>query len=316
MVVSRMSPTARGYLCIMLAAVMWASSGTAGKALFDQGVSPFALVQVRVTFATLILAAVFALGARRLFVIRFRQDLVYFLLLGGLGMAFNNLCYFYAISKIQVAAAILLQYLSPVLVACFSIFFWKEKASPSKILALGLAFGGCYLVVGGYDLHLLKMNRLGILSGIGAAVSFAGYTLLAEHGMHRYPPWTVHFYALAFAALTWHILYSPLQYVVADYSLLQWIWLLYVAVVGTIIPFGLYFVGINFIRSTRAGITAMLEPISAGILAFAFLGESLELLQITGGGLVVGAIVLLQLRREHDRLAPALIRAQRGLSPF
>jgi drug/metabolite transporter (DMT)-like permease len=79
---------------------------------------------------------------------------------------------------------------------------------------------------------------------------------------------------------------------------------------GTAIPFGLYFVGINYIRSTRASITATLEPISAGFIAYLFLGEILEPLQILGGVLVIAAIVLLQLQTEQDELAPELIRAQ------
>jgi drug/metabolite transporter (DMT)-like permease len=79
---------------------------------------------------------------------------------------------------------------------------------------------------------------------------------------------------------------------------------------GTAIPFGLYFVGINYIRSTRASITATLEPISAGFIAYLFLGEILEPLQILGGVLVIAAIVLLQLQTEQDELTPELIRAQ------
>ena len=76
------------------------------------------------------------------------------------------------------------------------------------------------------------------------------------------------------------------------------------------IPFALFFIGVNFIRSTRASITATLEPISAGFLAYLFLGEGLAPLQVVGGAMVVGAIVLLQLKREQDELAPALIRSR------
>jgi drug/metabolite transporter (DMT)-like permease len=83
---------------------------------------------------------------------------------------------------------------------------------------------------------------------------------------------------------------------------------------GTAIPFGLYFVGINYIRSTRASITATLEPISAGFMAYLFLGEAFEILQIIGGVLVIGAIVVLQLRSEQDELTPELIRAQASQS--
>lgn len=96
-----------------------------------------------------------------------------------------------------------------------------------------------------------------------------------------------------------------------DYPLLQWGLIVYVAVLGTLIPFALYFEGINLIRSTRASITATLEPISAAMISFFVLGETLEPLQILGGALVIGAIILLQLRKEYDDATPELIRRRR-----
>jgi len=225
-------------------------------------------------------------------------------------MALVQGTYFFTISRIQVAAAILIQYLSPFFVAFYSILFWRERFTGLKIVALVLSFGGCYLVVGGYDLELLKMNRVGILVGVFSAVLFAAYSLLGERGMHRYRPWTVLFYALLFAALSWHLFYDPFHYLRAGFTGSQWAWLLYISVMGTILPFGLYFMGVNHIRSTRASITATLEPISAGVMAFIFIGETLGPLQIAGGMLVIGAVVLLQLRREQDKLAPVLIRAE------
>lgn len=302
------NPT-KGYLCVVAAAIMWASSGVAGKALFAGGITPFELVQVRVTVSTLLLAIALGLHSRDLFRIR-GKDLGYFLLLGGVAMALVQITYFYAVSKIQVAAAIFLQYLAPIMVAFFSICFWRERLTLTKFLALVISLAGCYLVVGGYNLHLIQMNRVGILCGLASALCFASYTLFGERGMHRYSPWTVLFYAFLFATFTWHIIYPPFQYLRAGYSLNQWGWLLYISVIGTLIPFALFFIGVNFIRSTRASITATLEPISAGFFAYFFLGEVLEPLQVVGGAMVVGAIVLLQLKREHDELAPALIRSR------
>ena len=292
----------------MAAAIMWASSGVAGKALFAGGITPFELVQIRVTVSTLLLAFFFSLYSRNFFKIRIK-DLGYFFLLGGVAMALVQITYFYAVSKIQVAAAIFIQYLAPIMVAFFSICFWKERLTFVKFLSLIISLAGCYLVVGGYNLQLMQMNRVGILCGLASAVCFASYTLFGERGMHRYPPWTVLFYAFLFATFTWHIIYPPFQYLRAGYSLNQWGWLLYISIIGTLIPFALFFVGVNFIRSTRASITATLEPISAGFFAYLFLGEVLQPLQILGGAMVVGAIVLLQLRREHDELTPVLIRS-------
>lgn len=303
--------TTRGYIYVLLAALMWASSGTAGKSLFEGGMTPFELVQIRVTLSSLLLGLVLAFSSRGYLKIRLR-DVGYFLVLGSVGMALVQGTYFFTISKIQVAAAILIQYLSPFFVAFYSILFWKERFTGLKALALLLSFGGCYLVVGGYDLELLKMNRLGIMVGVLSAMLFAGYSLLGERGMHRYRPWTVLFYALLFAALSWHVFFTPFHYLKAGFSAAQWGWLLYISIVGTILPFGLYFMGVNYIRSTRASITATLEPISAGVMAFLFIGETLGPLQILGGILVIGAVVLLQLRQEQDKLAPILIRGKKA----
>lgn len=299
--------TAKGYLYVVVAALMWASCGTAGKALFQAGMTPLELVRIRVTFSSIVIALFFSLFSRHLFQIRPR-DILNFALLGGVIMALVQFSYFAAISKIHVAAAILLQYLAPVIVAIYSMCFWHERVSTIKLTALFLALAGCYLMVGGYNLHLLTMNRIGILWGLTSAVAFATYTLLGERVMHRYPPWTVIFYAMLCASLSLNLVGIPPQYLHAKYTIGQVASLSYIVVIGTILPFGLYFIGVNYIRSTRTMITATLEPISAAVMAFLLLGEVLEGLQILGGCAVIAAIILLQLQREQDELSPEMIR--------
>jgi drug/metabolite transporter (DMT)-like permease len=264
-------------------------------------------VQIRVTLAAFLLALLFGLFAPRLLRIR-PKDLGYFLLVGGVVMASVQVSYFYAISKIQVVAAILLQYTAPLMVAFYSICFWGERATAYTFLALILSLFGCYLVVGGYNLDMLRMNLVGVIVAQASAACFTAYTLLGERGMHRYPPWTVVFYALVFAALSWNLLQTPFAFLSAGHDARQWAYMLYVTVPGTVLAFGLYFVGVDHLRSTRASITSTFEPISAGAIAYLFLGETLERLQIAGGILVIGAIVLLQIGRETQELAPESIR--------
>jgi drug/metabolite transporter (DMT)-like permease len=55
-----------------------------------------------------------------------------------------------------------------------------------------------------------------------------------------------------------------------------------------------------------------LEPITAGLIAYLFLGETLQPLQLLGGILVIASVVLLQMHRESDEKTPARIRAERG----
>lgn len=297
----------RGYLFVLGAALLWASSATIGKSLFAEGVTPVELAQVRSLLGSLGLALALAVLSRDRLRVR-PQDLPWFLLLGGAVMALVQLAYFFTIEAIQVAAAILIQYTSPVLVVVFSALFLKDPMTPAKLAALVLALGGCFLVVGGLETDLADINLRGLGWGIAASISFSAYTLLGERLMHRYSPWTVLLYTLLFAAITCHAVDPSLAYLTEGRDPSQWARMAYVAILGTAVPFGLYFAGIDHIRASRASITASSEPIFAGGIAFVLLGETLEWLQILGGLLVVGAVVLLQLKHERDQHTPRGIR--------
>jgi drug/metabolite transporter (DMT)-like permease len=312
----------RGYAYVIVAALFWAISGAAAKFLFNNGITPLQLVQTRATLAFAFLFTWLCLFRPGLLKIAPR-DIVYFMVLGTTGLAAVQFTYLLTISKIQVAAAILLEYLAPVFIAMYSVIFAREPLKLITGLAVLGATIGCYLVVGGYNLDLLSMNRVGLISGILSAISFAWYSIYGEKGMRRFNPWTILLYSTFFSALTWNIagLFwasapMPLDLVfnASQYSFTTWAWLIYISLFGTMLPFGLYLVGINYIRATRASITATLEPITAGLFAFIFLGESFEAPQLLGGMFVIVSITALQLRREIDTKTPALIRSRQQAS--
>ncbi len=282
-----------GYLLAALAALFWASSGTAAKYLFLNGITAFELVQMRTTLAAGIIFGWLAFRDRSLLVVE-RSDLPYFVTL-GVGLAAVQFTYLFAISKIQVAAAILIQYQAPLFVALYTMFFLGTKLPPVVFAAMAGSLTGCYLVVGGYNLDLLAMNRVGMLSALASAVTFAWYTVRCEYGMKRYPPWTVVFYGLLFAAVTWNVLHPPLSAFLRPSGPAQWGCVLIVGFLGTVLAFICYNEGINRIGATRASITATLEPITAGIIAWLLLGETMELWQVLGAALVIVAITGLQL---------------------
>jgi drug/metabolite transporter (DMT)-like permease len=301
--------TGKGYFYVLCAAMLWSVSGSTSKYLFLNGISPFQLSQLRVTLSALFLFLFFLIRHPHLLRIS-RNDIFYFFILGTFGMAAIQITYLFTISKLNVAAAILLEYLAPIFIALYMAVFAKEKLSRTTILAIIGATLGCYLVVGAYNLNLLNMNMAGIASGLASAVTFAWWSLHGEYGMRRYNPWTVLFYAMLFAATDWNIIYPPLKGFFDVSSSAQWGIILYITVMGTIIPFGLYYEGISLIRAARASITATLEPILAGVISYIFLDEIMSPMQIFGGVLVIAAIILLQIRQAYDDKAPSVIRAR------
>ena len=299
----------RGYGYVILAAVCWAAGGSASKFLFNNGITPFQMVQLRLTTATMMLTLWLLWRHRNLFKIE-GKDLPYFLVLGTLGMAAINITYLFAISRLNVAVAILLEYLASIFIALYAVVFMRDRLTALMKLAIVCAIAGCYLVVGAYNINILNMNIAGIISGLLAALAFAWWSIHGEYGMRRYNPWTVLFYAMLVASVEWNILHPPLESLLHAYTIQIWFWIIFIAIVGTVLPFGFYYEGINLIRSTRASITSTLEPIMAGIFAFIFLNEVMEPLQLVGGGLVITAVILLQIKQEHDDKAPSFMRAQ------
>jgi len=157
---------------------------------------------------------------------------------------------------------------------------------------------GCYFVVGGYQFDLLRLNKVGIMSGMASSLFFTFYALYGEKGLKKYGPWTLILYGFGFGTLFYWILISPMKFITGGYSLKMWIAFLYIAVFATLIPFGFYFKGIERVRATRASIIATWEPVIAGFAAYIVLEEVLYPLQVLGGIGVIAAVVLLQIGRE------------------
>jgi drug/metabolite transporter (DMT)-like permease len=288
-----------GYLYVALGAVLFAISGTSSKFLFNGGITPYQLIQLRTSLAFTCLLIWLYLRHSALLKISI-TDLPYFMALGVLGIGAAQFLYLFAISKINVAAAILLHYTGPVFVALYVVFVQRQKIGRLSVLAILGTLVGCFLVVGAYNLQLVALNRLGIASGMLAAVAFAIYSVLSEYGMRKYTPWTVLLYGMLFAALMWNVLHPPLEAMLHRYSAVQWGWIFFIGICGTVLPFGLYFEGIKRIQPTHASITATLEPISAGVVASIFLGEVLLPLQIIGGLIVIASIILLQMNKTDN----------------
>ncbi len=286
-----------GYLYILVGTTLWGVSSVVAKSLFNSGLPPAQLVLVRLTLSTLVLLAILLFSDRRRLIIS-RRDLPYFLVLGFIGVAGVQFTYYFTISKINVGPGVLVQYLAPIWITLYAFFFQREPATRWKVFSLLLAVLGCYLVMGGYQVDLFRLNRVGLVSGIISSLFFAFYSLYGEKGLKRYDPSTIILYGFGFGALFFWIVASPLNVLTANYSINVWLAFLYIAIFSTLIPFGFYFKGIERVRATRASIASTWEPVVAGLTAYLALGEVLDPLQVAGGIAVIVAVILLQIGKE------------------
>ncbi len=134
-----------------------------------------------------------------------------------------------------------------------------------------------------------------------AAITFAFYNVYGQHLVQLYERWTVLLYGLLGAAVFWQLLNPPWKIVAQHYSSGQWLFMLVFSITSMLVPFSLYFAGLQYLDPTRAIVTACLEPVWAILLTALFLGEFVSPMQVVGIGVVLTATVVIQ---RPDRRTP------------
>src|SRR4051812_38017016 len=138
------------------------------------------LTTIRVTMTFAVLLGVATLFRRSALRPPSGRLLALVLVHGLVGVALLQWTYFVAIDRLPVGMALLLEYQAPILVALWARFVQHEQVRPRLWLGLGLAWGGLAAATGIW--RGLTLDALGILGGAGAAVCFAAYFLIGEHG--------------------------------------------------------------------------------------------------------------------------------------
>jgi drug/metabolite transporter (DMT)-like permease len=298
----------RGYLSILGATLFWGISATVAKFLFTQHVDTLVLVQTRISLSCVVLLAYFLLFRRDLLRIKLK-DLYRFALLGLIGIAGSNFSYYYTISQTNVATAILLQYLAPIVVLAYAALTREEEPTFLKIAAGVVSLGGCFLAIAGKDLSVLQISDAGLASGLVSAGCWGFTNIWLRRVLRDYQVWTALIYAFISATVFWLFVNPPWNLVAAHYSGSEWGTFFLFAVISILIPHSLYFSGMRYLTASRGIITATFEPIVAIGSAFLVLGEALSAVQLAGAALVIAAIALLQLKQEaqaatHDPALP------------
>jgi drug/metabolite transporter (DMT)-like permease len=90
-----------------------------------------------------------------------------------------------------------------------------------------------------------------------------------------------------------------------EVTLTGWGWLAGISVVSTVAAVSLFFAGLKRVGPTTASVLSTVEPVVTVVLAFLVFGELLGALQLLGGALVIGAVLVLASRRPQEAIGAA-----------
>jgi drug/metabolite transporter (DMT)-like permease len=292
---------------VLVAATLFGINGSVAKVALSSGLSSLRLTEARCAGACIGLALVALARSPRSLRIT-REELPRLALFGIAGVALVQLFYFLAIHRLAIGIALLIQYLGPLLVAIYARTFMHERVRRRIWLALALSLSGLALMVELWQ--GLTLDGLGVVFALLSAVIFAAYLLMAEREVGRRDPISLMAWGFFFATLFWTVAQPwwsfpadsvgdtvTLQGRLEAWHLPVWALVLWVVVLGSIVPFTLIVGGLRHLTATRVGIAAMLEPVVATVVAWAWLHESLTSVQLVGAAVVLAAIGLAQTAR-------------------
>ncbi len=283
-----------GGVIVMVAAFFWGISGTIIKHMFNQSVDPIKLVNMRLSLSTLIGFAILLLFSRKRLKVTPVQ-LKHFAIFGIFGITGVQTTYYYTVKALNVSMAIFLQFLAPMLATLYCVVFEKEKLTLVKAMTLIIAVFGSGLIIFGAGAGIGNLNAIGLFTGIMSAVFCAFYYVYGKKCTNKYDSWTVLIFSLGFGALLYWFVCPP-WILWPSVTMKEFLLALYIAVFATLVPFGLYLLGLRYLLSSTASIIAMLEPVVASLSAFLVLGETMTMLQILGAAGILTAVILLTLK--------------------
>ncbi|HLM49514.1 MAG TPA: DMT family transporter [Solirubrobacteraceae bacterium] len=287
---------ASGTLLCLSSAAAFGAMAVFGKLAYEGGATVGTLLAVRFLLASALFWGVVlgrggAAEVRRLP----RRDVALALGLGALGYAGQAGAYFAALERIDASLLSLLVYTFPAMVTAAAILLGRERPGGRRLTALALTSTGLALVVAGAGAGAL--DPAGTLLGLGAAVVYSAYILVAEPVAARMPPQVLAALVCSGAAATLTPGAAVLgQLRPGDVTPAGWAWLACLAAVSTVAAIGLFFAALRRAGPTTTAILSTAEPLVTVVLAFLVFGASLGALQLLGGAVMLGGVLALRLR--------------------
>jgi len=295
-----------GYLYALLAAVLFGANGSVTKITMEAGLTPAQVTEFRLVGTTIIAGLVLLVLDRKAFRLP-RSQWPDMLLLGIVGVALLQATYAAAVQILPVGIALLLEYTAVLMVALVAYFILREPVKARIWVAIAFVLVGLAVVA---QVWASTLNALGVALALAAAVCLALYFLVGERQVARMSPLAVSFWTMSLAAVFWSfvsgwwelspsILATPVDIggALGVIEVPMAVPLAWNVVLGSFAPFLLSLAALRHLPATAAGIVASSEVVFAFAVAWLWLGETLDAVQIVGAAIVLAGIILAQTAR-------------------
>lgn len=296
-----------GFWLAIASAAAFGVSGSLAKSLLETGWSPGAAVTVRITGAAIITLIPALIALRdRWHLVRANTGLI--IAFGMIAVAACQLFFFNAVTHLSVGVALLLEYLGPVLVVAWLWARHGQRPRAWTMAGMALTTGGLVLLLdlaGG-----VRIDLVGVLWGLAAAVCLAVYFVLSAREATGLPPLVMAAGGMVVAALVLIgaglVGVMPMAYGSGDVMLAghQVTWVVPVlglCLVAAALAYALGIASTRRLGPRLASFLGLSEVLFAILFAWLLLDELPLPVQLVGGALIVTGVLAVR----YDELSGA-----------
>lgn len=292
----------RGELYLFLCALTFSVNGIFSTVVLEH-MSAFRLAQVRAISAFTILF-IFALLFRRELLRITKKEIPLAIAYGIIGFALVNVGYFLGIERgLPLGLVLVIEFTAPIWIALWIKYIRKGFVARDMWLAIALSLLGLVLLTKIWD--GFEFDLLGLAGALGSAFALTGYFLIGKKfGANRHPIGST-IIGLSVASAFWLLVLPIWNFPTEVFAMKMdihgyfsgtlfpgWSLLLWIVVMGTIVPYLFGISGLRLLSESKSSVLGMLEPVLAGALAWIWLGQSWDAIQLIGALIVLIGIYL------------------------
>lgn len=292
----------RGELYLVIGAIFFSLNGVIVTLVLDH-MTTFRLAQVRAIGTFFLLFIITFLQDRKSLKAE-RREIPTLLFYGVFGYAMVQLGYFIGISRgVPLSLVLILEFTAPIWIVLWIKFIRKGAVANDMWVAIALSLVGLVLVAKVWQ--GFAFDLIGTLGAIGAAMALAIYFLMSQSQGTKRSAQAMVVWGMGVAGLFWSIVLPiwnfptqifttqiNLQGRFSDYNAPGWLLVAYIIVFGTMVPYLFVVGGIRRLSASTSSVIGMLEPVIAGVFAWAWLSQSWSAIQLAGGVIVLIGIYI------------------------
>ena len=207
--------------------------------------------------------------------------------------------YFYAIELSNPAVATVLQYTAPVFILGVACFYTKRLPSKIELYALILAIIGVFLLATHGKFDTLALSPVALLFCLISALcvvvyNFAPQKLAKIYGIELVLGWGLIIGGVVLA------LYMQVWNLDGVKNLSGYLALGGVVIFGTVLAFSFYLWGVELIGAPRASMIASIEPVSAAMFSYLWLGVEFVIYDFIGFIAIMLCVLILSKEKKDE----------------